>query len=79
MGELDQGGYRIRELGVVEEGQWRLDGHVLQLFHDDGTAAGAYDLRLFSDGKIGLHGPGRERRIYNKTPSNVVPLRRSRG
>jgi hypothetical protein len=34
------------------------------------------DLRLFAEGKIGLHGPGRERRIYVKKRSNVIPLRR---
>jgi hypothetical protein len=75
-GGLDRGEYRIREGDLVETGRWHLEGHTLKL-----TTAGGrsndYDLRLFSEGKIGIDGPGRERRIYTKVPSNVVPLRRT--
>ena len=80
-GELDSGAYRISEgRGAEDEaGRWRLDGHILRLLADDGTG-GDYDLRLFQEGKIGIDGPRRERRIYQKVPSNVVPLRgRSKG
>jgi len=38
--------------------------------------ATALDVRLFDAGKIGIHGPGREHRVYVKQRSNVVPLRR---
>jgi len=84
-GELDSGAYRISERisegrGTEDEsGRWRLDGHTLRLLAEDGTT-GDYDLRLFQEGKIGIDGPRRERRIYQKVPSNVVPLRgRSKG
>lgn len=74
-GELDGGRYRIREDGGEEAGRWRLDGHDLVLEPGSGSPT-ALDLRLFSQGKIGVHGPGREHRIYIKQRSNVVPLRR---
>lgn len=76
-GELDRGRYRISEGrgGEGEEsGRWMLEGHTLRLEPEQGEP-GAYDLRLFQEGKIGIDGPGRERRIYQKVPSNVVPLR----
>lgn len=74
-GELDRGRYRIREDDREEQGEWRLEGHDLILQPRRGTAS-TLDLRLFDTGKIGIHGPGREHRIYLKKPSNVVPLRR---
>lgn len=74
-GGLDRGRYRIRDADRVEQGVWHLSGHDLVLEPRIGEPA-ALDLRLFTEGKIGLHGPGRERRIYVKKRSNVVPLRR---
>ena len=76
-GDADRGSYRIREGERKEEGNWRLEGHTLHL-----TSAGSKtidcELRFFSEGKIGIDGPGLERRIYIKSTrsgSNVVPLR----
>ena len=74
-GELDHGRYRIRDGDREEQGSWRLQGHDLMLEPGPGGDS-ALDLRLFSEGKIGLHGPGREHRIYVKKRGNVVPLRR---
>lgn len=74
-GALDGGHYRRSEGSRVEQGSWRLEGHDLILEPRDGSAA-TLDLRLFDTGKIGVHGPGLERRIYVKERGNVVPLRR---
>lgn len=74
-GALDSGRYRLRDGDREERGEWRLQGHELQLRPAAGPPS-ALDLRLFTQGKIGLHGPGRERRIYVKRRGNVVPLRR---
>ena len=74
-GELDGGGYRLRDGDSEERGDWRLEGHDLVLERRGGGAT-SLDLRLFDQGKIGIHGPGREHRIYVKARSNVVPLRR---
>lgn len=74
-GELDHGQYRLREADRVEQGAWRLEGHELLLEPQGGRAA-ALDLRFFDVGKIGVHGPGLERRIYVKERGNVVPMRR---
>lgn len=74
-GGLDCGRYRIRDGDDEERGEWRLEGHDLVLEPRSGRTS-ALDLRLFSDGKIGVHGPGREHRIYVKKRGNVVPLRR---
>lgn len=74
-GGLDQGRYRIRDGDRVEQGRWRLEGHDLLLEPGTGESS-VLDLRLFTEGKIGIHGPGRERRIYVKKRGNVVPLRR---
>ena len=75
-GELDQGRYGFSESGNEEQGRWCLRGHKLVLQPDGGGAVTALDVRLFEEGKIGIHGPGRERRIYVKQRANVVPLRR---
>lgn len=74
-GELDGGRYRIREDGQDEQGSWHLEGHDLVLQPRAGSSS-RLDVRLFTEGKIGVHGPGREHRIYIKQRSNVVPLRR---
>jgi hypothetical protein len=74
-GGLDRGRYRLREDDAEEQGEWTLHGHDLVLTPRRGGAS-ALDLRLFTEGKIGLHGQGREHRIYIKRRGNVVPLRR---
>lgn len=73
-GGLDKGSYRIRDGDAVERGDWHLEGHDLVLESRSGQSS--LDLRLFSQGKIGIHGPGREHRVYVKKRGNVVPLRR---
>ena len=75
-GELHAGAYRFREPDVDEQGSWTLEGHTLVLTAKADDAPRSYELRFFDNGKIGLDGPGRERRVYVKEPSNVVPLRR---
>lgn len=75
-GDLDQGSYRLQEGGRSEQGRWRLEGHILEMHAEDGSRRDC-DLRYFDAGRIGLHGSGLERRIYVKSVSNVVPLRRS--
>ncbi len=78
-GGLEHGDYRIKDgEGAPERtGRWRLEGNTLKLSTGDGEQD--YDLRLFQEGKIGVDGPGLERRIYQKVPSNVVPLRGNSG
>lgn len=75
-GELDRGTYRFSDGGAGEDesGRWLLEGHTLVLTTEGGKSDD-YDLRLFQEGKIGIDGPRRERRVYQKVPSNVVPLR----
>jgi len=75
-GNLDRGRYRLLDGEVEERGAWRLDGHNLVLEPEPPGQAASLDLRLFKEGTIGIHGPGRERRIYIKQRGNVVPLRR---
>ena len=73
-GELSHGRYAARSGTKVEEGGWRLVGHVLTLEPDDGQSAD-YDLRMFDAGSIGIDGPGRERHVYTRRRDNVVTLR----
>jgi len=73
-GEPTSGRY-IEQFGrATERGRWRLLGNAIELESDDGTRT--YQLRLFENGSIGIDGPGRERRIYVRQRSNVVPLRK---
>ena len=75
-GNLDGGRYRISDGGntAEEAGEWHLEGHTLKLVSEGGEAT-EHDLRLFQEGKIGIDGPRLTRRVYQKVPSNVVPLR----
>jgi hypothetical protein len=77
-GELSHGTFRRLEAGSELRGEWRLIGHELRL-DPAGAAPVNYDLRFFDAGKIGLRGANDEARVYVKTPSNVVPLRRGSG
>lgn len=74
-GSPDSGRYRISDGEGADDqtGRWVLEGHTLVLENSAGERR-EYDLRLFQEGKIGVDGPGLERRIYQKVPSNVVPL-----
>lgn len=68
-GDLAGGTYRETSqsaAGPVEErGRWSLDGQLLR-FAPEGRPSSACDLRLFDTGRIGLHGPGRARRVYER-------------
>jgi hypothetical protein len=75
-GGLSSGTYRLVEPDVEESGNWSLEGHTLQMIPTGADGAGRYEIRFFDEGKIGIDGPGRERRIYVKERTNVVPLRR---
>lgn len=76
-GEPDGGRYtEVSESGADrrrESGRWRLVNHEL-CFEPDEGAPSECELRLFEPGRIGLHGPGRERRIYEREAGNVVFL-----
>ena len=75
-GSLEAGHFRIAdgEGDADRSGSWRLEGSTLIFTDADGTRSEC-DLRLFQEGKIGIDGPTLERRVYQKVPSNVVPLR----
>ncbi len=75
-GGLSSGAYRLVEADVEEAGNWALEGHTLLLSPTGAASTGHYEIRFFDEGKIGIDGPGRERRIYVKERTNVVPLRR---
>jgi hypothetical protein len=59
----------------VERGSWRVAGETL-VFRPDAGGSQRCELRLFAPGRIGLHGPGREQRVYERTVDNVVALPR---
>ena len=73
-GDPMSGRYIERSGRATERGSWRLAGNAIELASDSGTRT--YDLRLFENGSIGIDGAGRERRIYVRQRSNVVPLRK---
>ncbi len=75
-GGLDEGSFRIAdgEGGKDRSGKWHLEGSTL-IFEEEQGERFECDLRLFQEGKIGIDGAPLERRIYQKVPSNVVPLR----
>jgi hypothetical protein len=73
-GSLSGGDYVETTDEHTETGSWRLVGHTLSFVSVSGTSD--CDLRLFDAGRIGIDGPGRERRIYERRQNNVVPLRR---
>lgn len=81
-GDIRGGQYREVEHGPqgerTERGDWRVVGHNLE-FRADSGATSSCELRLFETGRIGLHGPGRERRIYIRESDNIVPLPRRKG
>lgn len=80
-GELSSGSFLLREDGQQCSGRWRLLGHSLELHATQGdltlseSAPYVFDLRLFETGTLGLDGPDRAKRIYQRGSENVVPLR----
>lgn len=76
-GDADQGSYceiTDSEDGRREErGRWKLVEQTL-CFTPAAGAESACELRMFEAGRIGLHGPGRARRIYERESDNVVRL-----
>ncbi len=72
--EVNEGSDGKRE----ERGRWRVVGSNLE-FETLDSSVSTCELRLFESGRIGLHGPGRERRIYVRSGDNVVMLPRRRG
>lgn len=72
-GEPTAGAYVERSGRATERGRWRIQGSAIELEFEGGTRR--YEVRLFENGSIGIDGPGRERRVYVRQRSNVVPLR----
>ena len=72
-GEMGEGRYRYEDDGAREQGSWRVQGGALLFDGDDGRSERC-ELRVFEDGKIGLDGPRRPRRVYVKARNNVVSL-----
>jgi hypothetical protein len=76
VGDPSSGRYIERSGRATERGRWELRGSAIELESEGGSRS--YELRLFENGSIGIDGPGRERRIYVRQRSNVVPLRQHR-
>ncbi len=75
-GDLAAGRYVERSGADVERGDWVLHGEEIEFM--TGEKVVSCTLRRFDDGSIGIDGPGRVRRIYQRRTSNVVPLKRAR-
>lgn len=78
-GDLASGSYVAKDGDATHRGDWRLRGQSLTLQPKEGDCGDGplhYELRLFEVGKIGLDGPDRQREVYVKRGSNVIPLRR---
>lgn len=79
-GDLACGSYVAKDGDAIHRGDWRLRGHTLTLQPKEGEAESNaplhYELRLFGVGKIGLDGADRQREVYVKRGSNVIPLLR---
>ena len=74
-GDLNGGRYRVTEGARDETGRWLLEGDDLLLIADTAADCKRHQLRLFAPGKIGVDGPGLPRRVYDRVPDNIVPLR----
>lgn len=59
----------------LERGEWSVSGHTVEFRPEQGEPSRC-ELRLFETGRIGLHGPGRERRVYVRDRDNIVKLPR---
>ena len=73
-GSLSEGTYRFKDGGKTQKGSWRIVSTNL-IFVPDNEPSFECDLRFFDTGKIGIDGPGHQRKIYIKRADNVVVLR----
>ena len=74
-GDLIGGRYRLRDGARDETGRWLLEGNDLLLIADTAADGARHELRFFAPGKIGVDGPSLPRRVYERVPDNIVPLR----
>ena len=74
-GDLHGGRYRLRDGNRDDTGRWVLEGNDLLLVSDNAAGSVRHELRFFAPGKIGVDGPGLPRRVYERIPDNIVPLR----
>ncbi len=75
-GGIDGGEYTETVGAQSEQGSWRIVGQAVEFRSVRGESV--CELRVFEEGRIGLDGPGRERQVYRRQQSNVVPLRSGR-
>ena len=75
IGELDGGNYIYTANNMLESGSWQISGNLLLLKANNASEGVSYEIRSFALGEIGIHGPQRERQIYQKRVDNVVQLR----
>ena len=68
-GEPGQGRFRMPD----GAGDWRLQGNILELAFDGGELR-KLDLTFYDVGKIGLEAAPGQRRFYEKSAANVIPL-----
>jgi hypothetical protein len=72
-GGLAAGRWVEQDPAGEQRGEWVLHGDAIEF--RSGDAVSHCELRVFDDGSLGIHGSGRERRIYRRRANNVVPLR----
>lgn len=73
-GQLSSGQFVYFDGEREQSGNWRLQGHQLQLTAQDDSQA--FELHYFKPGQIGLEDNRGLRRVFVKETSNVVPLHR---
>ena len=68
-GAPDGGAYEETTRGAAgvrrERGRWRIVGDAVE-FRPQAGEASRCELRAFAPGRMGLHGPGRRRRVYER-------------
>ena len=72
--DTDMPGYLFTDGDKTQQGSWRI-GPTSLILSPDNEESFECDLRLFDTGKIGIDGPGHQRKIYMKRADNVVVLR----
>lgn len=73
IGSQSSGNYLATFNNQLESGRWLISGSDLVMIAKDDVEK-RYELRLFELGKIGINGPDRDRHIYNKQATNVIPM-----
>ena len=73
-GNLSSGTYTFESSNDIQRGDWMIVGTCLRFKPNEGDPFDC-DLRFFDTGKIGIDGPGHERKIYLKRADNVVLLK----